>query len=168
MVLLERTQPTKREERLQTVQIAQNVNRPNVMVDLGTVYNQLVVEIAAQVQARLLFTLREQWNETVLLMQELEEKRQRARFQELAQRWRAETGHLSVTYYAFDHPAYLSILHEAGPYTVKFMLEELRDNNGPWFEALDQLTEQEITAPAGNLKALRNSWLRWGKSQGQI
>ena len=95
------------------------------------------------------------------------EKRE-ARFRALARQWHNETGVLSIIHVALQHPAYRAILRERNSDTVRFILEDLRDSGGPWFDALEDLTGHQIDTTPGNLKGLRTAWLRWGKQQGLI
>lgn len=91
------------------------------------------------------------------------------RFEALAKRWKAETGHLSNLNKAFRHPAYREIV-AMGPPVVPILLESLRRSPDHWFGALHELTG---AAPIkeehrGRLREMAADWIAWGIENGVI
>jgi len=92
------------------------------------------------------------------------------RFASLAEQWRRETGHLSSSSKKLGHPAYLKIIG-MGRAVIPLILGELDRNGGHWFLALRSITGAEDMVPpngAGDIRAMRESWLAWGRSEGFI
>lgn len=88
-------------------------------------------------------------------------------FRALAEQWRGETGmHSSVTK-KVQHPAYRQIIG-MGEKALPWILRELRDRPGPWFEALRAITQQTpVTASERtDPQRAREAWLKWGKERG--
>ena len=89
-----------------------------------------------------------------------------ARFERLAERWKAETAFLSSTSAMIDHPAYREIIQLGEP-VVSLLLEDLRREPAHWFEALQAITG-ENPVPGdhrGNIPAMQEDWLAWGRKQ---
>ena len=91
----------------------------------------------------------------------------RARFQELADRWEEETIFLSNSDRKNAHPAHQEII-SLGESVTPLILERMRIQGGHWFEALQQITGEDPVSPAdyGNIAAMQNSWLQWGEDHG--
>ena len=91
----------------------------------------------------------------------------RKRFQELADWWLEETFFLSRSDRAIAHPAHQEIISMGEP-VVPLIMERMRSQGGHWFEALQQITGADPISPAdyGNIAAMQNSWLQWGKRNG--
>lgn len=93
----------------------------------------------------------------------------RAEFVALATKWRSETAHLSSVTQIAMHPAYQRIIG-MGRDVIPFVLEDLRDNGGHWYWALQSLTG-ETPVPddaAGNVREMKAAWLQWGSESGYI
>ena len=92
------------------------------------------------------------------------------RFKKLAKAWKAETELVSKVSQKMLHPAYQKIIG-MGESAVPLILKDLADN-GPddWFWALTAITDHNpITDEiAGNMAAMTEAWLRWGKSAGYL
>lgn len=89
------------------------------------------------------------------------------RFHDLLDWWRMDTDGMSMDRDALEHPAYRRIVEDLGAAAIPFMLRDLRDNSGHWFEALRELSgEPNLDAPAkGNMRKARDLWLSWGKTR---
>jgi len=92
------------------------------------------------------------------------------KFQELAQKWRAETSHLSRISHISMNQYYQNIIG-MGPAAIPLILKDLKEN-GPdhWFWALTAITcENPLTEDiAGNMKAMTEAWIQWGIKKGFI
>ena len=96
------------------------------------------------------------------------EKSMKEIFQELANRWEKEIFFLSRSDLAIAHPLHQEIINLGQP-VVPLILERMRSQGGHWFEALQQITGEDPVSPAdyGNIAAMQNSWLQWGKDHGR-
>jgi hypothetical protein len=92
-----------------------------------------------------------------------------AKFNALLEAWRRETLLLSDQVAILTHPSYYAIIgmgHEALP----FIFRDLAAGGGPWFVALNAIT-QENPVPEknkNNARLMREDWLGWGRSHGYI
>ena len=91
------------------------------------------------------------------------------RFADLADRWQAETGHLSLVRKMVAHPAYLAIIG-LGPEAIPLILWELRRSPAHWFVALQAITGLNPIRPehAGDIEAMAGDCLKWGEEQALI
>ena len=91
------------------------------------------------------------------------------RFQELADQWEHETFLLSNTGQAIAHPAHAAIVKLGDP-VVPLILERMRTRGGHWYHALHDITKANPVNPAdhGNVAAIQQAWLRWGRDHGRI
>ena len=88
------------------------------------------------------------------------------KFNQLANVWRTQIKFESSSTKIYKNTAYLEII-QMGPDVVPFMLKDLQQNGGHWFEALHLLTKQSPVVDqkyAGNIKELTQLWLNWGFS----
>ena len=92
----------------------------------------------------------------------LEEK-----FRRLRDEWKTQRGPVSSITKLVLHPAYQKIIG-MGPDAVPFLLQELQRDPDVWFWALRAITEADPVPPAirGNIAAMAEAWLRWGREQG--
>lgn len=90
-------------------------------------------------------------------------------FTELATKWKRDTGTQSSIPAVVMHPAYLDIIG-MGPDAIPFILRDLQGETSLWFTALRALAKTSPVKPedAGNLKKMREAWLRWGKANGYL
>ena len=92
------------------------------------------------------------------------------RFKRLARVWKSETELISKVSKRIIHPAYQKIIG-MGDATVPWILMDLAEN-GPndWFWALTAITDKNpITKEmAGNMIAMTEAWLAWGKNAGYL
>lgn len=87
------------------------------------------------------------------------------RFPDLADWWHNDTDALSLDEDKFDHVAYQRII-SLGPEAIRYILADLRDRQGHWFDALRELTHDDtVDANAnGSMRRAREAWLNWGKA----
>lgn len=93
--------------------------------------------------------------------------RTEATFEELADLWRKETGHLSSITKIIMHPAYQSIIG-MGPAVVPFLLRSLQVAPEHWFWALSAITRENpvLTEDAGDIERMADAWIQWAKQKG--
>ena len=91
------------------------------------------------------------------------------RFRELADRWEDETWMLSNTDQAIAHPAHEAIVR-LGDQAVPLILKRMQTRGGRWYHALHAITKANPVDPAdhGNVAAIQQAWLRWGRDHGRI
>lgn len=91
-------------------------------------------------------------------------------FQELARKWKYETGHFSFVSQMITHPAYQSIL-EMGEPAIPLILKELQAEPYHWFLALSTISGESPHIPdedRGRIRAISKIWIDWGKARGYI
>jgi hypothetical protein len=89
------------------------------------------------------------------------------KFRRLVQEWKAQRGPTSSTTKLVMHPAYQKIIG-MGPDVVPLLLAELERDPDVWFWALRSITEANPVTHSihGDVKAMADVWLRWGREQG--
>ena len=90
-----------------------------------------------------------------------------ADFRQMVAQWRTDTDFLSSAHQICGHPIYQRIVG-LGPGVVPLIIEELRDEGGHWFSALQKLTGED-PAPegsTGDYATQRQAWLDWGTAKG--
>ncbi len=94
-------------------------------------------------------------------------KKVRDQFDELFQKWQAETALLSSGTAIVSHTAYTQIIG-MGEIVIPFILMQLQKNPQHLFFALYQITgENPIPlSHAGNLEKMTADWLNWGYKKG--
>jgi hypothetical protein len=95
------------------------------------------------------------------------------RFQEQAEKWERETGHLSSPTQRMMHPSYQAILgmgREHKRDMVVLLIQDMQQHYRPWFGALSYLTQENPLerADAGKMDKMIASWVEWGKSTGLL
>lgn len=90
-------------------------------------------------------------------------------FARLADEWHAETGHLSSPRQIATHPAYQRIIG-LGDRVIPLILSDLRRRGGEWYWALRYITGQWPVPDdaAGDVRRMKEAWLRWGETLGHI
>ena len=91
-------------------------------------------------------------------------------FRELANQWKREVGHLSVSSQIAAHPAYQSII-EMGEQALPLILKDLEAEPDHWLEALVAISDETPHIPEhhkGNLIAISKAWVEWGKMNAQV
>ncbi|MGD1087412.1 MAG: hypothetical protein ABR955_01620 [Verrucomicrobiota bacterium] len=88
-------------------------------------------------------------------------------FDLLSKRWKKETQFQSSISAIVMHPAYLDIIGMGRP-AIKFIHRDLKKETNHWFTALRAIAKISPIKPedAGNLKKMREAWLKWGKENG--
>ena len=91
----------------------------------------------------------------------------RERFRELADQWESETVLLSNSERAAAHPTHQEIVGMGQP-AVPLILERMQSQGGHWFHALRDITGTDPVSPEerGNVAAMQEAWLDWGKLNG--
>lgn len=90
------------------------------------------------------------------------------RFLILAFQWKRDNLFESSPWRMAAHPAYQAIIG-MGSAAVPFILQQLSREADFWFEALTAITEEPQVVPpehAGDVEAMRQDWLRWGREHG--
>ncbi len=90
------------------------------------------------------------------------------KFQTLAEEWKRESRFAS-TGNQFVLPSYQKIIG-LGPNAVPAILRDLQKETNHWFWALAALTGENPVPPqsVGNVKAMRQAWIDWGKQHGHL
>ena len=93
----------------------------------------------------------------------------RDEFDDLADEWQRETGHVSSPVDIAMHPAYQRIIG-FGPAVIPLILEDLRARGGQWYWALRALTgESPVPMDAhGSIRVAKQAWLDWGQQRGYL
>ena len=88
-------------------------------------------------------------------------------FRQLADHWEEETKYLSNPRQIAQHPAHQEIL-DMGTSAVPLILKRLKDQGGHWFSTLRAITATDPVPPQdrGNVPAVTEAWLEWGKRNG--
>lgn len=91
------------------------------------------------------------------------------RFLNLADKWHWETAHLSSPSSIALHPAYQRIIGMGEP-AIPLILQDLQIRGGPWYWALAAIADESpVTGDiSGNIPAIKQAWLEWGKRRGYI
>src|ERR1700733_14858625 len=93
-------------------------------------------------------------------------------FHEEADKWKAETMHLSSTARMISHPSYLRIIGLAREFKKneieRLILQELESEPDHWFDALEAITGQSPVHPDDDFDAAVDAWLNWGRREGII
>jgi hypothetical protein len=88
-------------------------------------------------------------------------------FRTLAQRWRSETGHLSIVQQKVMNRSYLEIIGLGQP-ALPLLLQELRERPSYWFLALSSIARENPARPGATFDEAVNDWLAWGRARGLI
>ena|SRR6266404_2101728 len=91
------------------------------------------------------------------------------KFQELSRQWRTETAHLSSVTKQVMHPSYQRIIG-LGPAVLPILLQEVRQQSGYWFWALNAITGEDPVPPEdlGDVPKMSGAWLNWARQRGLI
>jgi len=90
-------------------------------------------------------------------------------FRVLADEWRSSRRFRSSLTEITEHPAYRAIV-QLGNEVVPVLLRELQQRPEPWFAALREITGHDPvrSGQRGDMKAMRQAWLSWGRDRGLI
>jgi hypothetical protein len=93
--------------------------------------------------------------------------RNEQKFVRLRDDWKQKRGPDSSAARLAMHPSYLKIIGMS-PDAIPFLLRELENQPDLWFVALRSITETDPVPDAirGNVNAMAEAWLQWGKDQG--
>ena len=93
----------------------------------------------------------------------------RERFRELADLWEEETLFFSFADRAARHPACREIV-SMGEAAIPLILERLQSWAGEWFSPLEEITGINPVNPDdyGNVPAMTESWVEWGRLNGYV
>jgi hypothetical protein len=91
------------------------------------------------------------------------------KFDRLADWWRHDTQLLSSVTDMVLHPAYQQIIGQGGK-MIPFILRELQKGPDHWYWALGAISQQNAAenAPEGDIEAICDAWLEWGRKRGII
>lgn len=91
------------------------------------------------------------------------------RFREQADKWDAETRHLSSPTQKIAHQSHQAILG-MGPDVVPLLLRDLVQNRREWFWALSYLTQENPIRreDAGKMDRMIAAWVNWGRQRGLL
>ena len=91
------------------------------------------------------------------------------KFQDLSEKWKAETTGMSSLSQIISNKYYLRII-ALGEGVIPCILKHLRTQAAPWFAALRALTEREDIGReyAGNFRKIADAWIAWGQKEGHI
>jgi len=89
-----------------------------------------------------------------------------AEFQRLWKIWR-RASYSSDFDYVFSHPAYRSIIDLGSP-AIPIILRQIRQKNGWWFGALEELTGVNPAAgiDSNEYDEVALAWMEWGSREG--
>jgi hypothetical protein len=90
-----------------------------------------------------------------------------AEFKKFAEKWRLETGMLSLVTQKSMHPAYQRIIGMGQP-VIPLILRDLEQKPDHWFWALRAITGDNPVKPEqrGRMKQMAQAWIQWGKEHG--
>ena len=90
-------------------------------------------------------------------------------FEDLLAAWKRDTMRVSDAVAVLMHPAHYGIIG-LGPQVLPHILRDLVEGGGPWFVALQAITQENPTSPqhAKNARLMRDDWIAWGKAHGYI
>ena len=93
----------------------------------------------------------------------------RDRFQRFADKWKAESEHMSNSTQMAMLRSYQSIIG-MGDVAVPLILDELRREPDFWFWALESITLENPVPPsaAGNVDQMAQAWVNWGLQNGYL
>lgn len=88
------------------------------------------------------------------------------RFNELAKKWKKETGHYSTMIHVTRNENYLRIIALGKP-VIPYILKDLEKEPEYWFEALRLLTNCNPVSKnhLGDLEQMTADWLNWGRKE---
>jgi len=107
---------------------------------------------------------------TLLLNQvDSDTKNTEKEFNELAEKWRKETGGYSTMIHIAGNNNYLDIIG-MGQKVVPFILKDLEREADYWFVALKHITKANPVPKShlGDIEKMREDWLEWGRKNNLI
>lgn len=100
----------------------------------------------------------------------VEAKTARALFEMWADTLEEDTRHVASPFAVACHPAHQKILAMKKEEVIPLILRRMQKKGGQWFWALAALAKENPASDRdrGNIKAMRNAWIRWGQKHGHI
>ena len=91
------------------------------------------------------------------------------RFADLAETWKSETRLLSSSHQSAMNRAYQEIIG-MGAEALPYILADLSAESNHWFWALAAISGENpvATSAQGNVPAMRDAWLTWGRHRGLL
>ncbi len=92
------------------------------------------------------------------------------KFQRLSNEWKHDTGHMSILSRIVTHSSYQGII-DMGEQAIPLILKDLEIEPNHWFSALSAIAGDGPEIPAedkGDMRAISQAWLEWGKSKNYI
>jgi hypothetical protein len=91
------------------------------------------------------------------------------KFQALAQEWKRESRFASTANQMFLLPSYQKIIG-LGPDAIPVILRDLQKESNHWYWALAALSGENPveSQDAGNVRAMRQAWVEWGRQRGLL
>lgn len=91
------------------------------------------------------------------------------RFESLKRRWEQDVSFISSASGILTNPAYLEII-SMGKDVLPLIFQDLMNGPGHWFMALKIITGVDPVSDEskGDLKAMTDTWLNWGKEHGYV
>ena len=109
------------------------------------------------------------FNQTVAGLESIVNSAMATTFRQLHEKWLFEIDGISNFNFVMSHPDYLKIIG-LGKDAIRFILEDLANDGGPWFTALASITrvENEVVPiqHRGRGSLMRVDWLKWGELNG--
>ena len=90
-------------------------------------------------------------------------------FNILSKAWKEDTWYVSSPNRIAEHPAYQAII-EKGESILPMILRDLEKSHAQWFWALTSITNESpvLFEDRGNIEAMTEAWLAWGKEHQYI
>ena len=88
-------------------------------------------------------------------------------FRTLVERWRSETGHLSIVQQKVMNRTYLEIIGLGRP-ALPLLLQELRERPAHWFLALSSISRENPVCHGASFDDAVRDWIAWGRARGLI
>ena len=90
-------------------------------------------------------------------------------FNVLSKAWKEATWYVSSPNRIAEHPAYQAII-EKGESVLPMILRDLEKSHAQWFWALTSITNESpiLLEDRGNIEAMTEAWLAWGKERQYI
>ena len=111
-----------------------------------------------------------EWKEgTELVVVDCDATNRKEEFQQLKEAWQKETRYQSFSRQIALHPAYQRIIG-MGRDALPLILKELEAGPHHWFWALRSISGEDPVSEdsRGDMKAMTDSWLDWGRKAGVI
>lgn len=99
------------------------------------------------------------------IVDEIPDDRFDSQFEVLADRWEAETRFSSSLQEIAMHDAYQHIIG-LGPAAIPLVLTRMRKVPGPWFWALNAITNENPAQHEDTVSGATRAWLEWGARNG--